>query len=126
MKSLKEMPRDKAIKIVEAWLDGSPLEYYDSLIDTWVKSLDPVLAKFSVYRVERTYPQPPWDVIDEEWQWFAIDNDGARYFYEKEPARFADEWGPSTPESMPDCEGSTLLVFPLGNCDWTNSKVKRP
>lgn len=76
-------------------------------------------------------PAYPWSVIDKNYQWAAIDENGELHLFMKEPyiATFDDG---STGEWLvdaglrPDCINANFLVFDRGDLPWTETKMKRP
>lgn len=63
-------------------------------------------------------PKLEWP-LDDSFQWFAVDGDGAGYFYEQKPEIFFDYWSEGG-------EFSSVGYFPSLAADWQNSLTKRP
>lgn len=119
MKELKDMPRKEAHRIFDAWLDGAQLEITSS-IDIGRYNPD-ALVKGFCYSIQVTYPEVPWDLIDEKWNWYAVGKDGISRFYESEPiAHILEHWD-SDGYAMP-----SPLKINNGTCHWTETKTRRP
>lgn len=103
---------------------GGPWDIYTSY-EGWKRHYGtPLFTSGVTYRKAPppvTYPQPPWEVIDRRWNWFAKHEDGTGWFYEHEPERKCVYW-----ESEYDIEGARALSFDYGTCDWKDSLVRRP
>ncbi|MCD1124845.1 hypothetical protein LPW36_02140 [Jinshanibacter sp. LJY008] len=63
-----------------------------------------------------------WELIDDRWQFAAMDSDGAVVFYEEEPFLLGDGWLNQDGSTYSQCP----LKLNLHNVQWDKSLTKRP
>jgi hypothetical protein len=116
---------DTEIDFISAYLrheDGYPIEILvDKVWKPHAHDLD--MSSGELYRPIMRHAQPPWEVIDPKFNWFAMDEDGSFFFYENKPNPLNGTWLHGEDNDIMISEG---LVFPNGNQTWDESCVNRP
>ena len=120
---------EEKIKVMQAFLDGEEIEVEDHQNNSVMTmkntgSYDPVWNWWSfAYRIkEKDYSLSiPWELIDDTWQWAAMDEDGKVHFYLDEPNAGCSEW-----YSDYDSVGSPLKIETPDTKHWKKTLTKRP
>ena len=82
------------IKVMQAFLEGEEIEFRINEGD-WQPNVNPVWNwGIYDYRVkEKDYSLDiPWELIEGEWKWAAMDENGRVYIYTEKPKLTSDMW----------------------------------
>lgn len=121
------MNTEEKIKVMQAFLDGEEIEVINhrnkSTTTTHTGLHEPPWNWWDfAYRIkEKNYSLSiPWELIDDTWQWAAMDEDGMVYFYVDEPNEGFSEW-----YSDYDYVGSPLKIETPNPEYWEKTLTKR-
>lgn len=133
-KQFKHCTVEEQQEIFKAFVEGR-LEYFNDMLGYWLKIQD-ILNRNSIYRVvhpilgedsEGLTPIKgiPWEVIDSEWNWAAMDNDGCICLYDNKPKRLSENWAyAGTEDDYFYVQG--YFKLDITGVNWYTSLTKRP
>ena len=87
-----------------------------------INSLDNIVDS-KTHRIKPTKPSINWEHVHPRYKYLARDKDGRVDLYEEEPVKFNSDWDIDVGNVARANSHSSLKP---GNCDWTESLVKRP
>lgn len=136
IKTFGVLPKEQKTEMFHAWLDGKTIQvktYTGYGCYEWNDVDFPEWRSYQFFRVKPKEEQMfegmkniPWDIIDEKWQWAAMDRDGTVCFYDEKPviAEYDASW-----VCFDDCfdyEEVFVGTFVTDGVIWNDSLTKRP
>ena len=127
---LRDMPRDEARKIFDAWLDGEPLDVREN--GAWRPKTNEWLNKFQCHRIAPAKPLTvAWEHIPAGYDWVAADECGDVAAHRQRPiASKAGFWRADFIER--EIEAGSIDLTPLttlynrGTVPWVSAIAVRP
>lgn len=128
VKPFDELSREEKIALFTAWVDGKAIEHYAAFSGKWLPlefnfcSYSAVWIRTSRYRIK---PQEPdyvnWEMIDEEYEWYARGKNESAYVYRNEPFKKAELF-------CGDGYHAPLFksLYKNNGCNWQDSLQQRP
>lgn len=124
------------ISIMQAALNGRPIEYKSRSYPKWCKSNDPTGLHWDWssldYRVAPTKTQDTmdWSQVSDDYKFGARDPDGKAFLYTERPTKGKNEWVPANNSKsfmITDMDGTPRLKgYIKGTTPWDESLIERP
>lgn len=131
MIKFKSLTREEKLEIIEAQLDGKPIELYDGR--GWLKSIakeNVIFYADVAYRVAKTKDEfTNWEILPKEYKWIARSRSGTAFAFTKKPTLFSDAWENCFWENYSDdlaIKVDALTCYKQGTVDWKDSLIERP
>lgn len=123
-KRLEDLSEDEQLIVFKGFIGGCLESYF---VDSgWISYKNSTLNMTYIYRVPPRKTKIDWSCINPNLKYFAIDNNGERWFYSEKPKISVLTW---------DCynhvmtESACLLsdkVIQIGDEPWQESLIERP
>lgn len=109
-------------------LRGDAVEYFCKISKTWVPSTAENVIMHRQYRLkakETSLPITPemWAMLDDQWQYAAMDDNGDIYIFTDRPDKRAICWAYGSGDVV---EITQILKIDITGIDWATSLTKRP
>lgn len=116
--------QEHMVQILLAKMQGLEVEFYDNYCEKWVTTIVSYINLDANYRIkshELPITREMWAMIDKEWKWAAMDEEGDVWFYKEKPYNTGDCWYAGS-------WGYTLnlLAIDTDGIDWRKSLTRRP
>ena len=118
--------QEHMVQILLAKMQGVEVEIYERFREEWRASEAKCVYVDSNYRIkshELPITREMWAMIDKEWEWASMDEDGVIFFYKDAPCIFADNdfWSAGD-----DIYHESILAINTDGIDWRQSLTNRP
>ena len=123
---MKDEHKDRTremIKVMQAYVDGQPLEIYMSTVG-WCDAAPPFWNWSSYnYRIAQKPDYIDWSHVAPEWKYMARDLNGHCFIFDEKPRRSGQFWATGEGRCI-SAKGFTS--FKQGTVGWEDSLVVRP
>lgn len=139
IKTFGVLSKEQKTEMFHAWLDGKTIqvktytgygsyEWNDVDFPEWRSYQFFRIKPKSKYETFEGMKNIPWDIIDEKWQWAAMDSDGTVCFYDDKPmiAEYDASWVCSASSDNPEFKEVFVGTFVTDGVIWNDSLTKRP
>lgn len=84
MLPFEELLIEQRNQVVAAWLRGN-LEVYSNGFNGYIRAPISALSRTGIYRIPEKKLEIPWDIIEDQWLWAAMEKDGCVSLFNMEP-----------------------------------------